>query len=258
MSQLTDLLASLAAGTVTLVDLTNKLTTSTPSLVLPEPFQSPLPFALEEIAAYDDRGPVWKANDIHIGEHTGTHLDVPIHWVTGRDGDDVSELPLNRLIGPAVVLDFTAQAAADPDFLIDISDIKAWEEQYGTLPENGWALFRTGWDAYSQDQERFTNVDETGSHTPGFTADCARWLAEETTISGVGVETMGLDAGQAGTLEPEMPMHYYLLGNNKYGVTSLQNLSKLPTKGAVVVVAPLPIVGGTGSPARVLAFVEPS
>ena len=129
---------------------------------------------------------------------------------------------------------------------------------HGALPENGWAFFRTGWDAYSQDQERFTNADGTGSHTPGFTVACARWLAEETRISGVGVETIGIDAGQAGAMEPEMPMHYYLLGNNKYGVTSLQNLSKLPPTGAVVVVAPLPIVGGTGSPARVLSFVETS
>lgn len=89
----------------------------------------------------------------------------------------------------------------------------------------------------------------------GVSADCARWLAEETPISGFGVETMGIDAGCAGELDPPFPMHYHLLGNDKYGITSLQNLSELPEAGALLIVAPLPIVGGTGSPARVLALV---
>ena len=256
MAKLGNLLTSLSSGDVKIIDLTNKLTENTPSLTLPEPFPSPLPFSLDQIAAYDHRGPMWAANDIHIGEHTGTHLDVPIHWLTGREGTDVSEAPLTRLVGPAVVIDFTEEAAADPDFLVTVDHLKAWETEHGEFPANSWLLFRTGWSAHSQNPEKFINVDATGSHTPGFAAECARWLAEETHISGVGVETMGLDAGLGHSLEPEMPMHYHLLGNDKYGITSLQNLDLLPTKGSVIVVAPLPIVGGTGSPARVLAFVE--
>lgn len=255
MGLLGNLLTSLSNGEVRIIDLTNKLTENTPSLTLPDPYQSPAPFVLEEIAAYDERGPVWRANDIHIGEHTGTHIDVAIHWVTGREGRDVAEAPLARLIGPAVVVDFTAEAAADPDFLVTVDHLKTWEAEHGEFPENSWVLFRTGWAVHSQDAEKFINADSQGSHTPGFSPDCARWLAE-TRISGVGVETMGLDAGLAHTMEPEMPMHYYLLGNDKYGITSLQNLDQLPTTGAVIVVAPLPIVGGTGSPARVVALVE--
>ncbi|WP_422758505.1 cyclase family protein [Paenarthrobacter sp. C1] len=256
MALLNDLLNSLSTGKVEIVDLTNKLSANTPGLTLPEPFPSPHPFELEELAAYDDRGPVWKQHNIHVGEHTGTHLDVPIHWITGRDGTDVSELPLGRLVGPAVVLDLTEQVAANPDFLLEVAHVKAWEEKHGAIPDNAWLLLRTGWDEFSQDQEKFLNADETGPHTPGVSAECARWLAEDTRISGVGVETLGIDAGQAHGMEPEMPMHHYLLGNDKYGITSLQNLAQLPSAGAVIVVSPLPIVGGTGSPARVYALVD--
>lgn len=256
MTHLTDLLTSIAGGRIEIIDLTNKLTENTPSLTLPEPYVSPAPYVLEEIAAYDHRGPAWRANDIRIGEHTGTHLDVPIHWITGREGTDVSETPLPRLIGPAVVVDFTAEAAADPDFLATVEHFERWQAVHGELPRNGWVLVRTGWSVHSQDAAKFINADSHGAHTPGFAPECARWLAEETHISGVGVETMGLDAGLGHDLEPEMPMHYYLMGNDKYGVTSLQNLDRLPVTGAVIIVAPLPIVGGTGSPARVLALVE--
>ncbi|WP_349427824.1 cyclase family protein [Microbacterium sp. LWS13-1.2] len=256
MAQLGDLLASISTGTVKIIDLTNKLTENTPSMTLPDPYPSPAPFELEEIAAYDERGPVWRANDIHISEHTGTHIDVPIHWITGRDGRDVSETPLPRLIGPAVVVDFAAEVAADPDFLVTVDHLQQWQAEHGDFPENAWVLVRTGWAAHSQNAEKFVNADSAGGHTPGFAPECARWLAEETPISGVGVETMGLDAGLAFGMEPAMPMHYYLLGNDKYGITSLQNLDRLPATGAMIVVAPLPIVGGTGSPARVLALVE--
>lgn len=250
------LVAALESGNIEIVDLTNKLTSETPSLRLPPPYGSPIPFQLEEIAAYDDRGPDWKHHNIHVGEHSGTHLDVPIHWVTGREGTDVSEVPLKRLVAPAVVLDITEETRADSDFLVDVIHIRRWEADHGALPVGAWLLIRSGWAEFSQDRVRFVNADERGNHTPGFTEACARWLAEESPIAGIGVETMGIDAGQAMRQDPPRPMHHYLLGNDKYGITSLQNLDRLPATGAVIVVAPLPIVGGTGSPARVLALID--
>jgi len=117
-------------------------------------------------------------------------------------------------------------------------------------------LFRTGWDARAQDQEAFLNADETGSHTPGLSAEAAEWIASRTEVSGIGVETVGIDWGRRAELNPPFPVHYHLLGADKYGVTSLQNLAQLPPKGAAIIVAPLPIVGGTGSPARVFALME--
>ncbi|MFD1213558.1 cyclase family protein [Arthrobacter sp. GCM10027362] len=250
-----DFLAALAGGGIEIVDLTNRLDSSTPTLELPAPFANLIDFSLETVSEYNEPGPFWKHANIHTGEHIGTHLDAPIHWITGRDSHDVADIPLPRLAGPAVVLDFTGQAAADPDFLLEVEHIKAWETEHGPLPDGGWVLYRTGWDQYAADRERFLNADESGSHTPGVSAECAKWLAEETDIAGFGVETVGIDAGNAALLDPPFPMHHYLLGVDKYGITSLQNLSRLPARGAMVVVAPLPIVGGTGSPARVLAFV---
>lgn len=253
-ASLEGLLTALATGEVEVLDLTNPLSSQTPTLRLPEPFANLIDFSLETVSEYDAPGPYWKHANIHTGEHIGTHLDAPIHWISGRDGDDVSQIPVQRLIGPAVVLDFSAEAAADPDFLLEMEHVTAWEAEHGPLPEGGWVLYRTGWDQYAQDQEQFLNTDENGSHTPGVSAACAAWLAG-TGITGLGVETVGIDAGNAAALDPAFPVHYHLMGSDKYGVTSLQSLALLPTRGAVLIVAPLPIVGGTGSPARVLALV---
>ena len=247
---------ALARQQIQIWDLTNKLSSETPTLRLPDPFPNLVDFSLENVAHFNDEGPFWSHNNIATGEHIGTHLDAPIHWISGKDGKDVASIEPERLIGPAVVLDFSAESAENPDFLLEIEHVKAWEAEHGPLPENGWLLFRTGWDQYAQDQEAFLNEDETGSHTPGISAECAKWLAEETKISGIGVETVGIDAGRGAELDPPFPIHYHLLGNDKYGITSLQNLANLPTRGAVIVVAPLPIVNGTASPCRVYALVE--
>ncbi len=256
MGVLNELQEALASGAVHVVDLTAPLTGSTPILQLPEPFGNTVPLRLEEISRYDERGPAWYWNNLHPGEHTGTHFAAPIHWVTGRDKQDVSQVPPARLVGPAVVLDFTAQAGADPDFLLEVEHILAWQERYGPLPEGGWLLYRTGWDARSHAQDEFLNADESGSHTPGVSVECARWLAEEAPVAGVGVETVGTDAGAAAGFDPPFPCHAYLLGAGKYGLTQLRNLALLPPTGAVLIAAPLPIVGGSGSPTRVLALVE--
>ncbi len=247
---------SIRNGGIEVIDLTAPLSSETPILRLPEPFGNTVPFALKEISRYDDRGPAWYWNDIVTGEHTGTHFDAPVHWVTGKDGEDVSQVPVERLIAPAVVLDFAAEAAENADFLLEIAHVRAWEEANGPLPEGGWLLYRTGWDARSHDQERFLNANETGPHTPGVSVECARWLAEETPIAGLGVETVGTDAGAAHGFDPAFPCHSFLLGAGKYGLTQLRNLDRLPVTGAVVVAPPLPIAGGSGSPLRVLALVE--
>jgi kynurenine formamidase len=215
-------------------------------------------FSLREVSRYDDRGPAWYWNDITTGEHTGTHFDAPVHWITGRDREDVSQVPVTSLLAPAAVLDFSEQAAADPDFLLEPAHIKQWESRHGLLPAGGWLLYRTGWDARSDSQQAFLNANETGPHTPGVSVNCARWLAEEAPVIGIGVETVGTDAGAAHSFDPPFPCHSALLGAGKYGLTQLQNLAALPPTGAVVIAGPLPIIGGSGSPARVLALVERS
>jgi kynurenine formamidase len=256
MSVLTALAEAIRDARVEVVDLTAPLSAATPVIKLPAPFGNTVTFGLREISRYDDRGPGWYWNDITTGEHTGTHFDAPVHWVTGRDGEDVSQVPAARLLAPAAVLDFTAEAATDPDFLLEVDHIRKWESEHGPLPQGGWLLYRTGWDARSGDQDAFLNASETGPHTPGVSVECARWLAQEAPVIGIGVETVGTDAGAAHSFDPPFPCHAAMLGAGKYGLTQLQNLARLPAQGAVLIVTPLPIVGGSGSPCRALALAE--
>jgi kynurenine formamidase len=256
MSVLAPLVAALADGGVEVVDLSAPLSADTPILMLPPELGQTARFQLEEISRYDDRGPAWYWNNFRTGEHTGTHLDAPNHWVTGQHLDDVASIPVGRLVAPAAVLDLAAEAAADPDFLLEVDHIKAWEAEHGPLPIGGWLLYRTGWDVRSGSQQDYLNADDTGPHTPGISPECARWLADESPVLGLGVETVGTDAGAAHSFDPPFPCHSALLGSNKYGLTQLQNLAALPPTGALIVVGPLRIVGGSGSPARVFALVE--
>ncbi|MDQ1619464.1 MAG: hypothetical protein QOE19_2033 [Actinomycetota bacterium] len=255
MAALVNFMTALSDGAIHVIDLTAPLSHETPILELPPEFGQTQRFELEEISRYDARGPAWYWNNFHTGEHTGTHFDAPNHWATGKDKDDIASVPVARLIGPAAVLDFSAQVAADPDFLIEVDDVRAWEAEHGPLPAGGWLLVRTGWDARSSQQDAI-NADDTGPHSPGLSAECARWVAQESPVVGMGVETVGTDAGAAHSFDPPFPCHSHLMGSDKYGLTQLRNLDLLPPTGAVVVASPLPIVTGSGSPARVLALVE--
>jgi kynurenine formamidase len=255
VSSLPSLAAALADGSVRVVDLTQPLHEGTPVIQLPEPFANTPGLTRHEISRYDERGPAWAWSWLAIGEHVGTHFDAPIHWVSGRDGDDLASVPAERLVGPAVVIDKSAEAAEDPDYLLTVEDVKAFEAEHGALPEGGWLLLRTGWDARAEDQEAFLNASSGMPRTPGPDAECARWLAQDTPIVGIGVETVGTDAGGAAAFDPPFPVHNYFLGAGKYGLTQLANLDQLPPTGAVLIAAPLKLVGGTGSPARVLALV---
>jgi kynurenine formamidase len=254
MTTIDSLLAALSAGEVGVIDLTAPLSPQTPVLQLPPPFANTIPLSLEKVSDFDAAGPFWSWNNIRTGEHTGTHLDAPTHWATGRDGTSVDQIPPRRLIGPAVVLDVTAAVAGNPDFLLEPEHLQAHVAAHGPLPAGAWLLLRTGWSRFSGDATAFLNADERGPHTPGVSPAGAQWLASSP-ITGLGVETVGIDAGQAGGMQPPFPVHSHLLGADKYGLTQLQNLDLLPTAGALLVVCPLPIVGGTGSPARALAIV---
>jgi kynurenine formamidase len=160
------------------------------------------------------------------------------------------------MVAPVVVVDMTAEVESDPDFLLEVDHLEAWQAEHGPLPDGGWLLYRTGWSARGATQEEFMNADDTGPHTPGVSTACARWIAQESPLAGFGVETVGTDAGAAAGFDPPFSCHHFLMGANKWGLTSLRNLERVPTTGAVLVVCPLPIVGGSGSPARVLALVE--
>ncbi len=254
-SQVAALLDGIASGSVEIIDLTQPLTETTPVIQLPPPFANTPGLSRTEISRYDDRGPAWAWYTLTIGEHVGTHLDAPIHWITGKDGADVGSIPPQTLVGPACVIDKTAETEADHGTLLTVADLEAWETENGRIPDGAWVLFRTGWGSRAQDQEAFLNTGENGPETPGPDVDASRWLANERAISGFGVETVGIDAGAAHSFDPPFPLHNFLLGAGRLGLTQLANLERLPLTGALLVVAPLRLVGGTGSPSRVYAFL---
>jgi kynurenine formamidase len=250
------LLTGLADGNVEIVDLTQPLSEATPVIKLPPPFVNTPGLTREEISRYDDRGPAWAWYTLTIGEHVGTHVDAPIHWVTGRDGLDIGSVEPTTLVAPACVIDKTAETeAGGGDYLLTVEDLEQWEQANGPIPDGAWVLLRTGWGARAQDEAQFLNVGENGPRTPGPDVEAARWLAQERAIAGFGTETVGIDAGSAGGMDPPFPLHNFLLGAGRLGLTQLANLERLPSTGALLVVSPLRLVGGTGSPSRVYAFV---
>jgi kynurenine formamidase len=255
MSLLTQLMAELNAGTLKVVDLTQPLGPETPVIGLPPAFASSPGVSLDVISRFDEKGPAWYWNTIRMGEHTGTHFDAPVHWITGKDlpGNACDTIPARRFVGPACVIDVTADVATNPDFLLMPEHIVAWEESHGRIPAGAWVLLRTGWSKRAE-PEAFLNVAADGPHSPGFHKSASELLARDRDVLGVGVETVGTDAGQAGTFDPPFPNHATMHGAGKFGLASLTNLDQLPATGAVVIAAPLKIVGGSGSPLRVLAI----
>jgi kynurenine formamidase len=260
MSQvLMRLMDDLVAGRLKVVDLTQPLGPDTPVIELPPLFAASPGLTIEVISRYDERGPAWYWNTLHLGEHTGTHFDAPVHWITGKDLPDnaCDTIPVQRFIGPACVIDVTQEVAQDADFLLRPEHIVAWEEQHGRIPPGAWVLLRTDWSKRRSVRE-FFNADAQGAHTPGFHASASKLLARERDVQGVGVETVGTDAGQAATFDPPFPNHTIMHGAGKFGLASLCNLDQLPPTGAIVIAAPLKIVQGSGSPIRVLAIAPTS
>jgi kynurenine formamidase len=254
---LDDLVEALASGAVTVVDLTQPLGPATPVIRLPPMFAPSPGVTIREISCYDDRGPGWYWNALQFGEHTGTHFDAPIHWVTGRDlaQNACDTIPAGRFVGPACVIDVSADVERDPDFLLTVDRIEQWERAHGQIPRCAWVLLRTGWERRRGNPIEFVNSGHDGPHSPGFDAAASRLLACERDVQGVGVETIGTDAGQAATFDPPFPNHAIMHGAGKFGLASLCNLDRLPPTGAIVFAAPLKIVRGSGSPLRVIALV---
>jgi kynurenine formamidase len=252
---LTELIAELAAGRLRVVDLTQPLSPDTPLLPLPPQWNNTPAFKIWELSRYDERGPAWYWNAFETGEHTGTHFDAPVHWISGKDLPDASvdRIAPRQFIGPACVLDVTADVERNPDFLLTVDRVRAWETQHAKIPRGAWVLLRTGWSRRA-DARAYINAKEDGPHTPGWAKECSAFLAQERDVLGVGVETVGTDAGQAAKFDPPFSNHYIMHGSGRFGLAGLCNLDQLPPVGAIVIAAPLKIVRGSGSPVRAIAI----
>ena len=247
--------SGVASGSIRTIDLTQTLSEDTPTLVLPPEFGQCAAFSREEISRYDERGVAWYWNNFTVGEHTGTHFDAPVHWVSGRDLPDnaLDTIDPKQFVAPAVVIDVSAKSAANPDYLLTVDDILDWEARHGAIPPRSWVMLRTDWS--KRDVDAYTNRREDGAHTPGPSAEAVQFLVDERDAHGLGVETIGTDAGQAHLLDPAYPAHTLFHAAGRYGLQCLENLDRLPATGSVIVAAPLKIKGGSGSPLRVLALV---
>jgi len=247
---------AVAAGAIRVIDLTQPLDIDSAIIQLPQEFGKSWPFRIEEISRYDERGPAWYWNNFSCGEHTGTHFDAPIHWVSGKDypQNATDTIEVSRFIAPACVVDASNEVATNPDFLLRPEHIDSWEAEHGRIPAGCWVLMRTDW-SKRNGPDAFLNVKDDGAHVPGPHPDLISFLARERDVVGWGSEAVGTDAGQAFRFDPPFPCHHGMHGSNRFGLASLTNLDLLPPTGAILITPPLKIVHGSGSPCRVLALV---
>lgn len=253
---LATLAQQIALGQVRILDLTQTLSPDFPAIELPPQFGQCAPFCSVEVSRYDDRGPAWYWNNFSCNEHTGTHFDAPIHWVSGKDlpNNATDTVPVTDFVAPACVVDCSGEAAANADYLLTVNSVLAWEKTHGRIASRVWFLMRTDWSKRKNPVE-FRNSDATGQHTPGPHPDLVKFLVQERGVLGFGTECIGTDAGQAFAFDPPYPCHFYMHGAGRYGLQCLTNLDQLPPTGAILIAPPLKLAGGSGSPLRVLALI---
>jgi kynurenine formamidase len=215
---------------------------------------SPSTFRLDTLAYGPTPGGwFYSANAYSAPEHGGTHLDAPIHFAAGRHTAD--QVPLSRLIAPAVVIDVTPRAKADPDYGLTTEDLAAFEKRYGEIRAGSIVLLRTGWDARWPDRKATFGDDTPGDasrlHFPSFGADAARVLVEQRRVAAIGVDAPSIDPGAS----TDFQVHRIAAAANVPGFENLAELDRLPPKGATVVALPMKIAGGSGGPLRAVALV---
>jgi kynurenine formamidase len=232
----------LANGFRTVYDLTHTFSPQIPVFPAFKPVQIRQRFTIAKDGFF--------ANEITFDEHTGTHLDAPLHFVADRPSAD--RLAPDRFFAPLAVVSIEARAAKDPDAVVTVDDVLAWERRHGRLPSGAFVAMHSGWDARIGDANRFLNKDAQGTmHAPGFSEEAARFLAQERDIVGAGVDTLSLDVASA----QKFVAHLALLGAGKYAVELMANLATVPPSGATLIVGGPKHQGASGGPVRVFAVV---
>ncbi len=228
----------------TAVDLTWPLNARTPHWPAP----AYKPFEIRTIATLEKDGVFSQA--FCMPEHHGTHLDAPNHFERGQAAVDA--IPIGALYGEAVVLDIAERAARDADAMLEVEDVAAFEARFGTVPKGTVVLLRTGWSRRASDFAAYKNQDEKGAlHFPGYSPAAALLLVKRG-VKGIGIDTLSIDRG----LSTGFEVHHAVNAAGVYGLENLSDgLEKLPPRGAFVIALPIKIEGGSGGPARVVAFV---
>ncbi len=202
-----------------------------------------------------DKGYYYAANKYTAEEHGGTHIDAPRHFAEGKETLD--EIPIDKLIGAAVVIDVSEKALSDRDYLIGVDDFTGWERVNGRIPDDSIVLLNTGYAKYWPDKVKYMGTDKKGQeavkelHFPGLDPGAAKWLTENRKISAIGLDTPSIDYGQSKLFES----HRILFAENIPAFENVANLDGLPPKGALVIALPMKIKGGSGGPLRIVALV---
>jgi len=214
------------------------------------------PFTLEVVSnGITDKGYFYAANNFSGSEHGGTHLDAPVHF--SQTGQTAEAIPLDRLVGAAVIVDVTAAASANRDYLVTVADIERAEREDGVIPTGAIVLVRTGFSTRWPDAESYLGTAERGEaavaklHFPGIDPEAARWLIMNRQPKAVGIDTASIDYGQSTLYET----HRALFAQNIPAFENLTNLDQLPKQGASIVALPMKIGGGSGGPLRAIAIV---
>ncbi|HZS03754.1 MAG TPA: cyclase family protein [Blastocatellia bacterium] len=212
------------------------------------------PFTWEKEAWGQSPGGYWyTAARYAASEHGGTHLDAPIHFGKGQAAAD--EIPVTKLVGPAVVINITQACEKDADYRLTVDDVNAWEKANGRIPDNSIVLVQTGWGKFWPDRKKYLGTDKPGDtanlHFPGISREAAELLTAQRKIDGIGIDTASIDYGQS----KDFIAHQIFYGKNVYGLENIASLERLPAKGATLIALPMKIKGGTGGPARIIAIL---
>ncbi|WP_299548160.1 cyclase family protein [Seonamhaeicola sp.] len=235
-----------------IIDLTHEFSEETVYWVTAKEFE------MDVVAeGHTDAGYYYAANNFATAEHGGTHIDAPIHFAANKQ--HVNEIPLEKLIGPAIKVDVSERSFTNPDYLVSIEDFTNWEKEHGMqIPEGSIVLLETGFSKYYPDKKKYLGTDQRGPeavkllHFPGLDPEAAQWLVDNRKINSIGLDTPSIDYGQS----KDFKAHVILLSENIPAFENLTNLEQLPTKDFEVVALPMKIKGGSGAPLRIVAFVN--
>ncbi len=213
-------------------------------------------FKLEtDFEGVTDKGYFYSAYRYSAAEHGGTHLDAPVHFA--KNHKTVDQIPLDQLMGPALVVDVTRQCAGNADYLVSVADFQSWEKQNGRIPAGSIVLLRTGYGKYYPGRAKYLGTDERGAaavaklHFPGLDPQAARWLTQNRSIKAIGLDTASIDFGQSTMFES----HRILFEKDIPAFENVANLDQLPVKGFSVIALPMKIKGGSGGPLRIVALL---
>jgi kynurenine formamidase len=236
-----------AIDTSKIVDLTYSFNSDT----IYWPTEKPLQHEFEKFGEED--GHFYASGKFAAPEHGGTHMDAPIHF--NKNGIYADQVPLADCIGPAVVIDFSARAAKDPDAMLSVDDITAYEQKYGRIPDGAIVVARSGWGKFWPDKKRYLGTDQPGDvadlHFPGYSPEAARWLSKNRKLAAIAIDTASMDPG----ISKEFKVHQIWLGSNKPGFENIANADRLPPIGATIFCIPMKLGKGTGGPTRAFALL---